>query len=162
MSSASEWIKYYDLEGHPEGGYFKQTGASTQIIKSSTGLQVPLYTNIIFLLEDKNPSNFHQIKSNEVWYFHNGSPLTVHCIYPDTGKYEKIMLGRDITKGEVFQYEVPAGVIFGSSVEEGFAIVSCMVAPGFDFREFKLFNEHELLETYPQHKDIIKKLTPKK
>lgn len=159
MSHFSDYVKYYDLAPHPEGGFFKQTGASTQIINSSTGLDVPLYTNILFVLEDKNPSNFHQIQSNEVWYFHEGSPLTVHCIYPDTGKYETVLLGHDISKGQVHQYEVPAGVIFGSSVDSGFALVSCMVSPGFDFREFKLFERNELLEAYPQHEKIITKLT---
>lgn len=161
MTSASEWAKYYDLLDHPEGGYYKQTGASSQIIKSNTGLDVPLYTNILFLLEDSNPSNFHQIESNEVWYFHEGNPLTVHLIDPSTGKYDKVILGRDLSKGEKFQYEVPAGIIFGSSVDTGFALVSCMVAPGFDFREFKLFERAELIKLYPDHSDIITKLTKK-
>lgn len=160
MTTAKEWIKYYELEGHPEGGYFKQTGASSQIVKSHTGLDVPLYTNILFLLEKENPSNFHQIKSNEVWYFHEGHPLTVHCIYPETGEYKAVLLGKDISKGEVLQFEVPGGVIFGSSVNEGFALVSCMVAPGFDFREFKLFDRKELLDLYPEHENVIKGLTP--
>ncbi|CUM67413.1 uncharacterized protein PRCAT00005107001 [Priceomyces carsonii] len=158
MRNAQDWIDYLELEGHPEGGYFKQTGASDQIVKSHTGLDVPLYTNILFLLKSDNPSNFHRIGSNEVWYFHEGHPLTVHCIQPD-GRYEKVVLGRDISKGQVLQYEVPRGVIFGSSVEEGYGLVSCMVAPGFDFREFHLFERAELIEQYPQHKDIISKLT---
>lgn len=159
MPSAKEWATLYDLKDHPEGGYYKQTGSSSQIIKSNTGLDVPLYTNILFLLEDTNPSNFHQIQSNEVWYFHDGSPLTVHLIDPATGRYEKVILGRDINKGENFQYEVPAGIIFGSSVDTGFALVSCMVSPGFDFREFKLFERSDLLSRYPDHSEVITKLT---
>ena len=54
---------------------------------------------------------------------------------------------------------MPRGVIFGLSVDEDWALVSCMVSPGFDFREFYLFEEEELLEKFPQHAEIIKKLT---
>lgn len=153
----SKWIKTLGLQAHPEGGYYKETGRSDQIIKSGSGLDVPLYTNIYFILEDKNPSRFHRLQSNEVWYFHDGNPLTVHCIYPD-GTLKDVRLGRN-PEADVLQFEVPRGVIFGLSVEEGWALVSCMVSPGFDFREFHLFSEEELLAKYPQHSAIIKKLT---
>ncbi|ODV82272.1 uncharacterized protein CANTADRAFT_139489 [Suhomyces tanzawaensis NRRL Y-17324] len=158
MKSAETWVKELDLQSHPEGGYYRQTGASSHIIKSHTNLDVPLYTNILFLLEDKNPSNFHKLYSNEVWYYHDGESFTVHCIYPD-GRYELVVLGKNVSKGEKLQFEVPAGVIFGSSVVEGYGLVSCMVSPGFDFREFKLYERQELLDLFPQHSEIITKLT---
>lgn len=153
---AEQWVKRLALEPHPEGGFYRQTGASSTVVKSATGLDVPLYTNILFILEDKNPSNFHRLHSDEVWYFHDGDSLTVHCIYPD-GEYKAVRLGK--AEGEMLQFEVPRGVIFGSSVDKGFSLVSCMVAPGFDFREFHLFKEKELLDLYPDHEAIIKKLT---
>lgn len=153
-----KWINALDLQAHPEGGYYKETGRAKQTIVSATGLEVPLYTNIHFLLEDKNPSRFHQIQSDEVWYYHDGMPLTVHCIYPD-GEYKAVKLGRNPEEGHLLQFEVPKGVIFASSVAKDWALVSCMVSPGFDFREFHLFKEQELLDRYPQHAEIIKKLT---
>lgn len=152
-----KWVESLQLQAHPEGGYYKETGKSEQIIKSGSGLDVPLYTNILFLLEDKNPSRFHVLQSNEVWYFHDGKPLTVHCIYPD-GEYKAVRLGRN-PETDLLQFEVPKGVIFGSSVDEDWALVSCMVSPGFDFREFYLFETQELLDKFPQHEAIIKKLT---
>lgn len=158
VEKPDKWIKALGLAAHPEGGYYKETGRSEQTITSATGLEVALFTNILFLLEENNPSRFHQIQSDEVWYFHDGEPLTVHCIYPD-GRYEAVKVGKNPEAGEVLQFEVPKGVIFASSVEKGWALVSCMVCPGFDFREFKLFTEKELLDVYPQHKDIIKRLT---
>jgi predicted cupin superfamily sugar epimerase len=39
-----------------------------------------------------------------------------------------------------------------------FSLVSCMVSPGFDFRDFVLFEENELISMYPNHAEIIKKL----
>lgn len=151
-------MSHLQLTPHPEGGYYKETGRCKRTITSSTGLEVPLFTNILFVLSHENPSRFHQIESDEVWYFHDGKPLTVHCIYPD-GEYKAVKLGRDVENGEKLQFEVPKGVIFGSSVDEDWALVSCMVSPGFDFREFKLFSRKELLDMYPLHEGIITKLT---
>jgi hypothetical protein len=55
---------------------------------------------------------------------------------------------------------VPAGKIFGSTVDESdsYALVSCVVAPGFDFRDFKLMDKSELLEKYPDFPEIIARL----
>jgi predicted cupin superfamily sugar epimerase len=56
---------------------------------------------------------------------------------------------------------VKGGTIFGSEVKdrEGYALVSCAVAPGFDFADFELFTTQDLLPLYPQHKEIILKMT---
>lgn len=63
--------------------------------------------------------------------------------------------------GPLLQYRVPAGVIFGSSVEviDGFSVVSCMCGPGFAYENFKLFPRNELLDKYPEHRKIIERLT---
>ena len=49
---------------------------------------------------------------------------------------------------------------FGSSVddENTFGLVGCMVAPGFDFVDFELFTQQQLLALYPQHEAVIKKM----
>ncbi|WP_375340645.1 cupin domain-containing protein, partial [Enterococcus faecium] len=40
----------------------------------------------------------------------------------------------------------------------GFALVSCVVTPGFEFEDFELFTQAELLNDYPQHSEIIQHL----
>src|SRR5699024_3908517 len=107
---------------------------------------------------DLNPSHLHQLTADEVWYYHAGHSLTIHTI-SKSGEYEAIKLGTDVENGEVLQALVPKGTIFGSSVEnEGeYALVSCMVAPGFEFDDFKLFTQDELIERFPQHEDIIRR-----
>lgn len=49
---------------------------------------------------------------------------------------------------------------FGSSVEaeDTYGLVGCMVAPGFDFADFELFTQRQLIELYPQHEGIIRKM----
>lgn len=154
MKTAEEWIKALDLEAHPEGGFYIQTDKSKDFFEKK-GQKLPLYTNIYFLLTPESPSHFHQLVSDELWFYHAGNPLTVHSLNPD-GSYSKAILG--LEEGQLLHHTVPAGVIFGSSVEQGYALVSCTVVPGFDFADFKLFTQADLLKDFPQHEDIIKEL----
>ena len=158
--NAQQWIEAYQLEPHPEGGYFHQVEKSLEIIEEKTGRIRARYTSIYFLLTSVNPSRFHRLAADEIWYFHDGMPLTIHMISPK-GEYHKIILGKDVSQGQVLQYTVPKATIFGSTVEaeNGFALVSCMVAPGFEFDDFELFTRAELLAIYPQYHEIIYRLT---
>lgn len=153
-----EWINKLSLEAHPAGGYFKETSKSSINTSSATGLTVPLFTNILFLLEEGGTLSFHQLQSDEVFVFHDGSPFTVHCFHPD-GKYEKKDLGRDSEHGQLLQFMVPKGLIFASSVEKGWSLVGCMVSPGFDFREFRQYSLSELCTQFPQHENMLNAFT---
>lgn len=156
MKTASEWINELALEKHPEGGFYKRTGASNEWIDRN-GSQRPLYTSILFLLNPESPSHFHRLQSDEIWYYHEGAALTVHCLDPD-GSYYEVEIGKDSAKGQQLQFIVPKGTIFGSSVQSDYALVGCMVSPGFDFEDFELFTQAELLLQYPEQKEIIERL----
>ncbi len=90
------------MEGHDEGGYFYQVLKSDQKIQLEGQAERALYTSIYFLLTSDNPSRFHRLTADEVWYYHYGSPLTVHMINPE-GEYEQITLGTDIKKVKSFK-----------------------------------------------------------
>lgn len=158
------WISNLGLEPHPEGGFFRGTFSSEERV-SDEQLSVryegkrKLYTSIYFLLTSENISHFHRLKSDELWYFHAGSSLTVHVIHED-GSYEELKLGLNVEEGEVLQALVPKNSIFGSSVMEkdSFALVGCMVSPGFEFQDFEMFTQDDLLAKYPQHREIILKM----
>lgn len=158
--NADYWIGQLEMEEHPEGGYFKQSFKAEETIspESHPGIR-NLFTSIYFLLRSENISHFHQLKSDELWYFHAGSSLTVHII-DRSGQYRQEKLGLAIEKGERPQVLVEKGAIFGSSVdaEDTFSLVGCMVSPGFDFADFKLFSQKELLEKFPQHEGVIRRL----
>lgn len=164
INELQTWISKLGLVPHPEGGYYKRTFESEERT-SDKELQVnfegqrKLYTSIYFLLTSNDVSHFHRLKSDELWYYHGGSPLTIHVIH-ENGEYEEIKLGINLEQGEVPQALVPKNSIFGSSVMENdvCSLVGCMVSPGFDFQDFELFTQEELLLKYPQHKDIIMKL----
>jgi uncharacterized protein len=149
-------IDQLGLLPHPEGGYYKETYRSEQAIP---GAERQLMTSIYFLLTGTNVSRFHRIVSDECWYFHTGTPIIVHTL--DENGHTEFILGNDVANGQRPYYLVKGGTIFGSSVlgDEGYALVSCAVAPGFDFRDFELFTADDLLRQFPECKGIIRKLT---
>lgn len=153
---AQQWIEQLGLEPHPEGGYFRETYRSAHTLEKEDR---QLMTSIYFLLTDRSVSRFHRITADECWYFHAGTPIIVHTL--DHEGHHEFVLGNHIEQGQRPYYLVPGGTIFGSSVlgENGYALVSCAVAPGFDFRDFELFDTDSLLEEFPEHEAIIRKLT---
>ncbi len=162
---AGYWIEKLQLEAHPEGGYFRQTYRADVIIEktalpASYSGDRAVSTAIYFLLEGKNFSAFHRLRSDEMWHFYAGDPLVVHVIGPE-GKYSTILLGSDPEAGQVFQAVVKAGCWFASHVADwkGWALVGCTVAPGFDFEDFELGKREELVAKYPQHGEVIERLT---
>lgn len=163
--TARYWVEKLQLEPHPEGGYFRQTYRSEFILAREAlpvgfGGARAASTAIYFLLEGKNFSAFHRLKSDEVWHFYAGEPLRVHVI-DRVGKYFSIRLGSDLEAGEVPQAVVPAGCWFASHVADwrGFAVVGCTVAPGFDFEDFEMGKRAELVARYPEQREVIEGLT---
>ncbi len=150
-----ELIKQLDLKPHPEGGFFKEKYRSIE----RTNGDKSLMTSIYFLLTSEHVSHFHRIKSDEHWYFHEGSSLTIHLLKDQN--HVELKLGPNLEKGESFYHVVQKNIIFGSTVESdnGYALVSCAVAPGFDFKDFELLDSEYLLENFPEEEMIIRKLT---
>ena len=162
---ATYWVERLRLEPHPEGGYFRQTYRSQvtiarEALPAGFGGARAASTAIYFLLEGKNFSAFHRLRSDEVWHFYVGAPVSVHVIEPP-GKYVSITLGSDPDAGQSFQAVVPAGCWFASHVADwkSFAVVGCTVAPGFDFEDFDMGKRAELVAEYPQHQEVIQRLT---
>ena len=160
--TAQYFIENLQMEAHPEGGYYVSTYRSDVPTVTMQG-ERPHYTSIYFLLRSQDISHLHRLKSDELWYYHGGSALTVHMILED-GTYVARKLGLNIEQGEQPQVLVPKNTIFGSSVddENTFSLVGCMVSPGFDFVDFEMFTQGELIEQYPAHEAIIRKMAYEK
>ena len=162
---AKLYIERFDLQPHPEGGYFKEIYRSGEIIlpegmPRKLKKERSVSTSIYFFLEGKQVSKFHRLKSDEIWHFYDGSGINI-CIIDDKGNLSNVILGKDVEKGEVFQAVIPAGHWFAAEVTESnsFALVGCTVAPGFDFEDFELADRNEMIESFPLHEIIIKKFT---
>lgn len=163
--NAGDYIKKLGLQKHPEGGWFKEVYRSDELIQKEhlpgrfSGSRHHS-TSIYFMLTSGTFSAFHRIKSDELWHFYKGSPVTIYMIDND-GKYSEILLGDDLESGETFQCVIPAGAWFGAKVIEpdSFCLVGCTVAPGFHFDDFELGEREELMKLFPQLGEIINKLT---
>ncbi|MDE0343360.1 MAG: cupin domain-containing protein [Deltaproteobacteria bacterium] len=164
MHDATYWINQLGLEPHPEGGYFKEIYRSRA---TAPGEALPGYdgprnlgTSIYFLLQAEEFSAFHRIKQDELWHFYAGSTLTVHVL-DAAGRYAPIRMGPDPEAGECLQTLVPGGSLFGASMDRnrGYALVGCTCVPGFDFADFEMPSREELLGRYPQHSQLIHRLT---
>lgn len=135
-----------DLAPHPEGGWFRETWRSELELAALPGYPGPRTagTAIYYLLGPGESSAWHQVRSAELWLWHRGGPLTLTLggagdCPADAG--EGHILGGDVEAGEVPQFLVPPGV-WQSARPTGDAevLVSCVVVPGFDFADFRMFS----------------------
>ncbi|WP_194817063.1 cupin domain-containing protein [Nocardia sp. XZ_19_385] len=123
-----------DLEPHPEGGWFRETWRSAvEFEPDGYAGKRAAATGIYFLLMPGERSAPHTVRSDEVWLWHRGGPLVL-----DIGG-EEIVLGPDVERGQVLQAVVPGGVSQAARPAGAeYVLVSCVVAPGFDFADFRM------------------------
>ena len=165
MQDGAYWIEKLALKRHPEGGNFRETYRSPEVVPMHALPERfkgdrPFSTCIYFLLNKKDYSAFHSVQQDEVWHFYEGSSLTLHII-DQKGKYSAVKLGKDLANGESFQVVVGAGCWFAAAVnnQHAYSLVGCTVAPGFDFADFEMADRQNLVARYPQHRELIEKYT---
>jgi predicted cupin superfamily sugar epimerase len=137
-----ELVARLGLEPHPEGGWYRRTWASPDLIAAHGG-QRPVATSILFLLRPGEVSRWHRVASAEIWLWQGGGALELTLgglggrPAPGTAR----PLGPDPGAGEVPQLVVPAGQ-WQMAVPRGnrHVLVGCVVAPGFDFADFELLD----------------------
>ncbi|MBD1385472.1 cupin domain-containing protein [Mucilaginibacter rigui] len=156
--TAQYWIDHLSLLPHPEGGYYKEIFRSdNEVTRAGATVVKQACTSIYYLLEGQDFSGFHRLASDELWYFHKGAPLHIHVIDHE-GVHTTIELS-DSSTGSL-QAVIPPHTWFAAQISSatGFALVSCAVAPGFDFAEFEMAKKDDLLEQYPQHRELLNRL----
>lgn len=140
--TTSPIVDALELAPHPEGGWFRETYRSAHSF-TPDGYPDPrsAATAIYFLLHPGERSRWHVVRSDELWLWHCGGPLTMSLAGDgtDPGEPGATLLGPDVTAGHRPQILVPGGT--WQSAEPAGAepvLVSCVVAPGFDFADFQL------------------------
>jgi len=156
--TAAFWIEKLGLQPHPEGGYYREVFRSDlQVSRSDSPAKKQACTSIYYLLEGKDFSGFHRIASDELWYFHKGSALVIHAI---NEKGEHIAHEVSDSSTGSLSVSIEAGLWFAAEIPsgEGFVLVSCAVAPGFEFSEFEMADKGKLIELYPAHEGVLERL----
>lgn len=143
-------IEMLQLEPHPEGGYYRQ-------LYGNDGTGKKDISTIYYMLTGNDKSAFHRLHGmTEIWYHHAGEPLnlyvinaeghlTVHKLSPK-GEMQVIVLPE-----QWFAAEIPS--------KKGFCLVGCAVAPAFSFENFELGHKDTLMQQFPQHAELIERLT---
>lgn len=95
-----------------------------------------------------------------MWHFYYGDPLIVYEIEEGNGSITEHLLGNDPLKGHKLFCVIRAGNWFASrpASNSKYALVGCTVSPGFNFEDFEMAKEENLVRLYPQHEKLIRSL----
>jgi len=154
-------IDLLGLSPHPEGGFFRETFRSDQVLTlAPESTKRSASTAIYFLLPAGAFSSFHVVRrADEIWHHYGGETVEIHMIAPG-GDHRVEILGGDVVEGERPQIVVPSETL-QAAVTRGtsFALCGCTTTPGFDFADFSMPTRDELLGRFPQHENVIRRLT---
>lgn len=130
--TAEEVVRLLDLRPHPEGGWYRET------FRDAAGPDGRARSTAIYYLLTGR-SHWHRVRDAvEVWHFHGGDPLDLDIARPAGGRAQRLVLGADLGLGEQPQAVVPAGWWQSATCLGAWSLVSCTVAPGFEFAQFEL------------------------
>ncbi|WP_216201652.1 cupin domain-containing protein [Polynucleobacter sp. CS-Odin-A6] len=141
------------LRPHPEGGFYREMHRSETIIRELDQVDKSALTSIYYLLSGKDFSSWHRIKSDEAWYFHIGCDVIIY-FFDESKLLQTVQLG---LKSNHFQVTIPANTWFAAKPvdENSFCLVSCAVAPGFEFNDFEIGERESLLQEFGRSSDQI-------
>jgi hypothetical protein len=154
-----------NLSPHIEGGFFKETYRSDETVSAK---ELPeRYSGgrffgaaIYYMITSGTFSAMHRLKSDEIFHFYLGDPVEMLQLFPDgTGK--TVIIGSDLLNGMRPQVTVQRGVWQGLRLQKGgnYALMGTTVSPGFDYSDFEKGFRKNLLQEYPDFKELILALT---
>jgi predicted cupin superfamily sugar epimerase len=132
--TSGEMIAALGLIRHPEGGFYRETFRAPDAPRGAS-------TSILFLLPAGERSRWHRVDADEHWLFHDGAALELLIADPASGARERIVLGRDVARGERPQAVVPRGWWQAARPLGDWTLVGCVVAPAFEFARFEMAPE---------------------
>jgi predicted cupin superfamily sugar epimerase len=138
----------YDWFDHPDGPKFVETHCDAYCSSGNW----PFLPGVF--------SSFHRVRNNdELWLIHLGRVL-VHVLDPD-GAHHLLRLDTDLAAGEWPVVTVPATYWQAAEIPEGtpFAFGTDVCAPAFSYEEFAIARREHLLREFPDHADLIIRLT---
>lgn len=125
------------LAPHPEGGSYRETWRAPGTVVTPYGDRSPA-TSILFLLQPGEHSQWHRVRSGELWLWQGGGRLLLDLGGPgDRPAHEEtVVVGPDPAD---LQRLVQPGQWQAARPESDEAVlVACVVSPGFDFEDFEL------------------------
>lgn len=150
-------IKRYGLRPHPEGGHFREVYRSPRRFPGLPGFEGErcAVTAIYFLLSQGEFSAFHRVRSEEAWVHLAGAPLELVLL--DRAPRTHLLTAAG---GEGMPLVVvPSGRLQAARTTGDWTLVTCLVAPGFDFSDFELPSGEALVRSHPSQAALIRRFT---
>ncbi len=112
-----------------------------------------------YLLPPGAFSGFHRVQADEVWQHAGGGALDLHVIDP-AGAHERFRLGRAGAAGALVPHVVVPAGSWQAARPAGplHVLVSCSVAPGFEWADFEMARAEELVRLRPDLASSIREL----
>ncbi len=162
IERAKELVRKLGMEPHVEGGYFVEVYKSPVMV-TANGRERRAVTAIYYLLvndhidndggggmgnpRDNSRSRLHRVMSDELWFHCEGDPLELLWVDKEE-RIRKVVLG-----GDCCFAVVPACCWQAARTLGDYTLVSCVVAPGFTYDDFELYEEDIL--KYPELRDFV-------
>ncbi|NQY96043.1 MAG: cupin domain-containing protein [Henriciella sp.] len=131
---ANEIIRLLGMQPHPEGGHYAETFRASGEGRAAS-------TAIYYLLQADEVSAWHRVDADEHWLWHAGGPLSLTLSPADGKGASAYTLGPDLRAGQRPQLTVPADHWQTAESLGAWSLVSCIVAPGFEFSGFEMAPE---------------------
>jgi predicted cupin superfamily sugar epimerase len=159
LPQSHDLIRALGLEPHPEGGSFRVHFVSARPVRTPEGAERRALSVIQYLLLPHESSRWHRVVHDEAWFFHAGAPLELSWIDPDFRSLETKRLAASTADGEPAAV-VPAGAWQCARPTTDWALVSCAVAPGFDYADWAMMRDvpeavAKLREKFPDHARFV-------
>jgi len=158
-----ELVECLQLTPHPEGGYFRRTFVSEYVTDVPDGQKRQMASAIFYYLKGTDFSTWHRLAvQDEIFHHYAGSSVTIHVI-DSKGALTHLNLGIPTVDNPncLPQQIIRAGSWFAVEVDcsNSFSLMGCTLTPQFTVDDFAMPTAAELLAQFPQHQDIIKRLT---
>jgi predicted cupin superfamily sugar epimerase len=157
--NAAQVAAVLDMRPHQEGGHYRETYRSPIVTPTPVGSR-SLCTSILYLLTATDPSRFHRLRFDEMWFFHTGSPVEMVFL----GPVETVVVGPDSPQALAPGGRWMAARILGSERRDdvpppAWALVGCVVNPGFEYSDFEAGTREALFQEFPGAADLIRALS---
>jgi len=130
---ARELINALHLSVLPrESGYLGLIGQSTQKVRID-GKDLAVQSQVYYMLTRERPVNYlHWLESDDTHILVEGGPVDYFIFHPD-GRTEKVVLGRDVSKGQRPVIAVPGGCWKALRLHDGasYALMANALSPEF-------------------------------
>jgi predicted cupin superfamily sugar epimerase len=152
---AADLVKELGLSPHPEGGLFREIHKSDLLVEPADGRgRRAALTAIYFLLPAGSVSRWHRVRSDEVWHFYEGSPLTLWVSGPGLERVHRHTLG-PLSGTQIPVLPVPGGCWQAARSAGDYTLVGCTVGPGFEFNDFSFASDHPSAATALRSHDPV-------